>query len=374
MSRISIIVNRLKNVEALVNILRPQGHKVEISDNWLSVSGFTQEKPELLIVDSLFGLPTIATIKSNYPHIPVVCFMEERNARLAVELLKVGAFDCLCLPLKASQVVGVINRALGHVVVKHPRDSFWEYFSFIRLKHLIVTILFFAVFFFGLKIFGPVRGIIEKDLPYKNPTSAIYDDRNLWISDWYTQAVYKYEVTKDEIKLAGSYYFSDYGPLSITRDNEYLWSADNDFMLRQHVLYENLKTVRKFELPVSVPAGMVVMQGYLWICDGYEKKVYKYRIEDKLVLVSDHDFAIAVPVGLSWDGNNFWTVDAQKKRIFVYEPKMDRLVVHKVYKLPKEIEEQVSGFCVSGKYIYLVYSGNPAKLVRYPIKGLKEEK
>lgn len=374
MSRISIVVSRIKNVEALVNILRPQGHKVEISDNWLSLSKFTEEKPELLIVDALFGLQTIATIKNNYPNIPVVCFMEERNARHAVELLKVGVFDCLALPLKASQVVGVVNRALGLTFVRHPRESFLEYFNFIRFKHLVSTILLVLLFYMGIRFLGPVRGIVEKDLSYKNPTSVIHDGKYLWISDWFTQAVYRYQVESDEIKLSGTFYFSDYGPLAVTRDKEYLWSADNDFMLRQHVLYENLKTVRQFDLPINVPAGMVVMQGYIWLCDGYEKKVYKFRIEDSLVKIEENDFGVSLPVGLCWDGEYFWIVDAQKRRIFVYQSKMDRFVVQKVYKLPKEFEEQVSAFCVCEKYIYLVYAGNPAKLVKYPKKALREER
>ncbi|MCB4791868.1 MAG: hypothetical protein LHV68_08270 [Elusimicrobia bacterium] len=374
MSKILLLLNDPKVREEFATILKLEGHEtVADKDEIFNISIIKTENPDLAVIDTAKGDALIKNVIRQFPRLPVICWMFERNAHAAIELLHEGAIDCLNVPLRAAEVIGVVNHILGRPQTSKsgtkfilPYFTIWQYRKFFRI---------FLSFIFVMFLFKAVLGkknISVFDIPHKNPTSVSLSADNIWVADWYTQSIYEYKLDK-KLKLIDNYYFSNFGPLAIALDNKFLWSCGNDLVLRKHVIDEKLEVVNSYKLNEHSPSGLAVIGDYLWISDSSERKIFKYIIAQELTPIYSYDCSFAVPVGLSWDGSFIWIADAKENRVYVYAENLKALDLKRIYSLPEISGCQLASICPKGKWLYAVYAGDRGKLYKYKISSLKKK-
>jgi hypothetical protein len=209
---------------------------------------------------------------------------------------------------------------------------------YVGIIALIVSVLSGFVYYKSINQENRVSGknLAEYIISYKNPASITSDGKNIWISDWFEQAVYVHE--KDEkLSVIKKYSFSEIRPTLIAWGGDCLWVADSwEGKITCHNLDDDLSVKTTYEYPGSDPAGIYYDGKYLWICDMEEKNIYKFLPEkDKLVEIDVYKSFNTNPVGIFMLKNKIWTIDSQLKRLYMHN--MDKnLSVKETYKLPSD--------------------------------------
>lgn len=84
-----------------------------------SVEPLLEDEPVALILLDLMmphigGRELLERIASSHPEIPVIVVTAEQDVRIAVECMKVGAYDYLLKPVGADELMATVRRALEH--------------------------------------------------------------------------------------------------------------------------------------------------------------------------------------------------------------------------------------------------------------------
>ena len=76
---------------------------------------FAAEAPDVVIVDlkmpGLNGMEVLRRIKATAPEVPVILVSGYGEIRLAVEAMRLGAFDFMAKPFQAEDLIGTVSRA-----------------------------------------------------------------------------------------------------------------------------------------------------------------------------------------------------------------------------------------------------------------------
>ncbi|MFH1368724.1 MAG: hypothetical protein ABII64_06335 [Elusimicrobiota bacterium] len=374
MINILLMLAKKEHVSELASILSSEKHKVIIGEKGISVRGYIHDNPDIVILDSSYGAAMIDEVRKNLPNKPCICLLPEYDARMAVELLKAGAFDCINPPLRRSAVNVVINHAIrSYGLFKADASVKIKRFKkYLNKRNIIIACAGLLLAVYAGVILGQ-KQFIRIDLPYNDPTSVLSDGGNMWLSNWYTQSIYKYQEKDNKLDLKKAYFFSDFGPLVIAKYENYIWSVGNDLVLRQHVINENLDIIRNYKLREGSPSGMAFVGNNLWMCDSVTKKIYQYYVGSELLLINSYNSGLTAPIGLYWDGKYVWIADASTNKAYVFAQKMDNLELARVYRLPKHSAGALSGMCIRGDKIYLIYNGSPSCVIIVKIGKLKLE-
>lgn len=373
MCNVLLMLEKKENVRELSAILAAEKHKVIAGEKGIAIRGYTQDNPEVIIVDSIFGNAMIDDIRKAIPYKPIICLLPEYDARLAVDLLKAGAFDCIYPPLRRGGVNIVVNHAIRAYGLRREegvRPTRLKKFVTNKRTASAAMALLLAALAVSLLLPKPPCKV---DLPYNDPTSIVYDDGAVWIGNWYTQSIYRYKENDCKLDLRRTYYFSDFGPLAVARLDNYIWTAGTDFILRQHIINENLDVIRSFKLKDVNPSGMAFIGNNLWVCDSDTKKIHQYYVGSDIMLVNSYNSGLSAPVGLYWDGQFIWIADAAGNKLYLFKQKMDNLELAKIYRLPRQTNGVLAGLCIKKNTVILIYAGNPSYVTSVRKSGLKSE-
>ncbi len=266
MSTILLVLTKTEDAKRLSDILRHEKHDVIVAENITSLNAYLRQPIDMVIVDSSLKDDVFSKIKSTFPKKPILCFLEEHNARLAVEFMRAGASDCICSSFSNSEVKKVVDHAMLSYYGAPEEDAFT------RLKKLpkhwvaLAAAAILAVLVWGgVSVFGRPASV-RIGLPYAHATSMAVSGKNVWVASWYTQTVYQYIIFKDKINLVNSSYFADFGPMALASRDNFIWTAGNDFILRQHAQNKNLDVLKKIPLPKYTLPGMSFADNTLWLC------------------------------------------------------------------------------------------------------------
>lgn len=373
MSTVLLLISDKARLGELTNLLTLDRHKVVVAEKGVPLKSFANDNPGVIMLDAVYGTAVVEETRKGLPGKPIICVLPSYDARLAMELLKAGAFDCVYPPFRRSGIIPVIEHVVGkpgsvdRVAFTIEGVSWKTHKKFVFGAGALLGLLLLAAV-----VFRPAKPS-RFELPYNDPTAVICGAGEMWISNWYTQSIYRYKTTDDGLELKKTFYFSDFGPVALAENDNYLWSMGNDRTLRQHMLNANLDTVRSYKLPGYSPTGMAFINNNLWICDSYAKKFFQFIISNGLVQVNSYETGLQSPVGLSWDGASIWTVDAATNKLYQFRQKMDTIELVQIYRLSKTATGTVSGLCVTGKTAVFIYTDTPSYIIKRRLGELKTE-
>jgi PAS domain S-box-containing protein len=130
MATILIVDDLLANRQVLVTLLRHQGHRlIEAADGREGLAAVKAEHPDLVITDVLmpvmdgYELVRQLRLDPTTSRIPVVFYTAHYGEREARALaLSIGVSDVLTKPAESAEVLKIVGRALGQVVLPKASD------------------------------------------------------------------------------------------------------------------------------------------------------------------------------------------------------------------------------------------------------------
>ncbi len=128
MSMILIVDDEEGIRQVLSDCLRDEGYRVVLAEDGFQALRLLSEEPvELVILDvwlpNMGGIEVLQRIKAEYPEVEVVVISGHGNINLAVQAVKLGAFDFLEKPLSLEKTITVVQNALRLEQLKRENRS-----------------------------------------------------------------------------------------------------------------------------------------------------------------------------------------------------------------------------------------------------------
>ena len=107
---------------ALEQCLQDAGYQVRVAANAQRALKILQrESPAVVLTDirmpGMSGLDLLATIKQEYPHLPVVVMTAHGTMETAMAAVKAGAFDYIAKPIDEERLISLLRQASGEAVL-----------------------------------------------------------------------------------------------------------------------------------------------------------------------------------------------------------------------------------------------------------------
>ena len=91
------------------------------------IEAVEMHQPDIILLDIYLtthnGLDILKDLQEKYFHIPVVMITGYSDVKIAVEAMKIGAFDFLLKPLDLDQLKLVLNKCVNHLKLKYEVDK-----------------------------------------------------------------------------------------------------------------------------------------------------------------------------------------------------------------------------------------------------------
>ena len=128
MSMILIVDDEEGIRQVLSDCLRDEGYRVALAEDGFQALRLLAEEPvELVILDvwlpNMGGIEVLQRIKAEHPEVEVVVISGHGNINLAVQAVKLGAFDFLEKPLSLEKTITVVQNALKLEQLKRENRS-----------------------------------------------------------------------------------------------------------------------------------------------------------------------------------------------------------------------------------------------------------
>ncbi len=339
-------------------LLERSGHAVIEADNGdAALSRIEETVPDLVLLDmrlpGMDGIQILQKIREKQKDLPIIMVTGYGNVELAEQAIQLGADHYLSKPFHNKELIDVIRQILqkrGYILPENtatpaageepaeeiaaaagpPESSaFWAVLSSI----LSVVSLGILWYFVTPRANYPV--------PYSNPAALVFMDQNLWVADWFSQAIYVHEVRKHDLPLKRTYYLPDIHLTGMAVTANAVYTADAwAHVLRKHRLDDHLSVIFTAASPGPAPCSLFWDGKYLWSCDLSTGKIYQHQADDRLTVVASFASPGQAPVGFFKDERYGWSMDAKTRKI--YERRLDnQLTIVKAYQLP-EWEEGVA--------------------------------
>ena len=154
-------------------------------------------------------------------------------------------------------------------------------------------------------------------MPYTNPVALAFIDNNIWIADWFSQAIYVHDVHKRELVLKKTYYLPDIHLTGMAVLNNAVYTADSwAHVLRKHRLDDHLSVLFTVPSPGAAPCSLFWDGKYLWSCDLSTGKIYQHQADDRLTVVASYSSPGNAPVGFYKDDRYAWSMDAKTRKLY----------------------------------------------------------
>ncbi|MFH1369011.1 MAG: hypothetical protein ABII64_07790 [Elusimicrobiota bacterium] len=371
MSKIIISVSDQQNAQEIKKALAQAGFQVVETRNNLPLRAqISVQNPDMIIADEDIVENEGPDLKKLFPDKPIVAWMSRHSAKVAVELITEGAFDCTSPPLDPKTLIGIVEYALKKAkVVEHETEFMRKYLS--GLVIALIAVVAFAVSVFFIRDLADYRKPKTFSLTFQNPTGVFCSGNTLWVSDWYTQSIYKYRTGKN-LKLLKTYYFQGHNPNSVAFIDGLLWIIDSGGSIRRYeVKDDELIFHSSFKTPGASPTGFWQENKYFWSLDAEEGAIFEHLLKEPEDIVARYTYPGLMPIGIYYDGEYFWTAEGRTGKIYRHFGPDRDFQINATYTIIPEGGGTLAGLSGDGANLWLVFSGQPAKVMRYPTKKLK---
>ena len=324
MKKILIIDDESGIRHVLTQILTKNGYEVITADDGkVGLDIIEKDTLDLVFLDiqlpDMDGLTVLEEIRKKKSKIPVIMCSGFGETDFAVRAVKLGAADYIGKPFKNEEVINVAKKALSLSASAVPsaaaaRAAFDKEKAIVEKKKktyfvagLIVLLLAFGSYLYYSGYFESSDRVYE--IPYSHPSGMCRQGEFLWVTDWFSQAVYKHKLD-ETLSLVKTYNFPDLHPGGITVINNVVWTCDSwAGVINKHKMDDNLSVEKAYPSPQSNPTGLFWDGRALWSCDGVARKIYKHRLDGILTVEASYDAPEESPVSLMKVGKNIWSGD-----------------------------------------------------------------
>lgn len=117
MSHILVVDDELGIRQVMLEVLGDEGHRVAaVEDGFQAFEVLEREPVDLVVLDvwlpNMGGIDVLKRMKKDWPDIEVVVISGHANINMAVQAVKIGAFDFLEKPLSLEKTITVVENAL----------------------------------------------------------------------------------------------------------------------------------------------------------------------------------------------------------------------------------------------------------------------
>lgn len=262
----------------------------------------------------------LAELRRAAPLIPVVVALKPRSAVRAVELLRLGAFEVVGAPWTPENLAAALSKALRAqgtefqvlpppVVTRSP---------VLRFAAVLAVLLFAAGYLaYRTPPPPPAPEPTEWALPYNHPAGLAFRDKQLWVSDWFSQTVYRHDART--LEVAGTRHFPNEIPGAMAFAADSLWVASAPRSIVKHMLDDKLDVLGRFDDAAPQTVGMAYDGLYLWTCDAKDNRLHKRVFDSQLSIAASYRYPGARPVALAYDGHSLWSLDGGNRELLEHD-------------------------------------------------------
>jgi CheY-like chemotaxis protein len=278
--------------------------------------------------------PLLAELSREAPILPVVVALQPRDASRALELMRLGAFEVVSSPWTPENLAAALAKALRFKgtefeVVRPGLSASAAKPMGAFLAALAVAALVGA--YLAVKSSPkppPPAPPSEWSLPYSHPAGLAFDGNQLWVSDWFSQTIYRHDLAGLRVVRALTLPAEVPGALAFAADA--LWIASGSRSLVKHMLDDKLSVL--FSVGDSAPqtVGMAYDGLYLWTCDAKEGRLHKRILDDRLTILSSYPYPGSKPAALAYDGTSLWSIDAGNRELIEHDISNPERVIQRI--------------------------------------------
>jgi len=373
-------------------LLERSGHTVvEAESGDAALARLGESTPDIALLDmrlpGMDGIQILQKMREKEKDLPIIMVTGYGNTELAEQALKMGADHYLSKPFHNKELIDVIKQILekrGIAVPDAPAaqdesngaaldpEMAAEVEDQRPVSKVLIALLGAAVL---MTLWHFSRARDAYPVPYSNPAGLAFIDQNLWVADWFSQAIYVHEVRKRDLPLKRTYYLPEVHLTGMAVTSNAVYTADSwAHVLRKHRLDDHLSVLFTVPSPGPSPCSLFWDGKYLWSCDLTTGKIYQHQADDRLTVVASFTSPGKAPVGFFKDDNYAWSMDAKTRMI--YERRLDnQLSILGAYQLPEweEGSAPLASFTWSGNDLWFTRTGK-GLIYRRPRKLLQEAK
>ena len=216
------------------------------------------------------------------------------------------------------------------------------------------TLIFVAILFLSPRIFAYTGEVLSSfNTPSDYPSGLTFDGKNLWLSDFKTDKIYKLDSQGKVLKTIES---PAYWPTGLTWDGEYLWCSDVKGLIPQGDEYHRGKIykidpadgriVHTVDAPVSSPVSLAWDGKYLWCIDDIADKLIQFDPNDGTT-IREFLTPSTNAQGITFDGKYLWISDRGRDEIYMVEPATGSVIL--ITKAPGPYTRDLA---FDGKYLW----------------------
>ncbi len=364
-----------------------------------------KEQVDMVVSDirmpDMDGIELLQQVKGINPIIPVVMVTGYGSAELAVESMKLGAFDYLQKPFDNDRLYEVVRSALsqaslqrsaarGGVVEQRlseklaPRTNISAgapkgQGAAVAVHHLapsrswvgvmVGTLLAVALGGGGWWLKQQIHwGSRTFEMEATNASGIFVDGENIWMCDWLAQGVFHFRLEQGTwapkaLQKTGSFKLPGRQLAGVAVGGGKLFTCDPiSKKIYQHNVDQELTVRAETASPGPSPSGLFWDGKYLWSVDAQTKKIYKHNNDAQLTVINTFNSPGPHPVGLGWDGETIWSADAETKLLYQHQSGESFKVVG-TYRLPSGTPERLSSFTRNEDMIWIASEGANTLLV-----------
>ncbi|MBI4348843.1 MAG: hypothetical protein HY553_18535 [Elusimicrobia bacterium] len=340
-------------------------------------------RPQLLVVacdpGSKLAEHVLGEVDRVQPLLPVVIALERRSASRAVDLLRAGAYEVVAPPWTADNLSACLSKALrfkGTVFEAAPPP---ERKAATRLYMALVAAFLAAAG--GWRWLRPQAAPAAPpppstkvwELPFSHPSGLAFHGGELWVSDWFSQAIYRLDPKSLATRRAVHYPKEAPAALALTRD--YLWTVAAHGVLVRHMLDDRLTALDRVADKAGPTVGLAYDGLYLWTVDSRAKRIHKRLLDDSLTIIDSYEYPGSEPAALAFDGKDLWSLDAGHRELLRHGLDHPGRVTLKT-SLPEYADGvwRPVGLAFDGERFWTVAenrreSGKPARIFRHVLAG-----
>ncbi|OGS20271.1 MAG: hypothetical protein A2252_11975 [Elusimicrobia bacterium RIFOXYA2_FULL_39_19] len=207
--------------------------------------------------------------------------------------------------------------------------------------------------------------------PSENVTGISFDDKDIWLCDWFKQEIYCAKIIDDELIVKKTYSMKTSFPIGVAIGKNYLWTCDGwNKKISKHMYDNDLSILASYPSPGNNPSSLCFDGENLWSTDADSKKIYKHSMDEmNLSPETVYKSPCSRPMGFSYDGKNYWSVDGDNNIIYKHRKNMNIIDQYQM-NFPNK---KLSAVLVDKKNVWIAFEGDSGLLCYPRSKILKQE-